>query len=622
MSVTPKTTLPENLETLSQAELVKLVRELSKRRKFGLVWEDKPEQVADMCEQKLPILVEDTTRHIPRMMSGEGRGMREEGRVKSNKKQTSPANTNNSPHTTNHSLLPDDGSNLPTHLIIEGDNYHALSVLNYTHAGKIDVIYIDPPYNTGAKDWKYNNDYVEKDDAFRHSKFISFLHKRLVLAKNLLSDKGIIIVAIDDYETHSVRFLLDDIFGEENRLSTCVVIHNPGGRQDDRFFATAHEYMLVYALRKQAAKIGYLEMTEEKARQYNQQDEFGKYKLRSLLRTGANSRPVDRPNLNYPIYVNPDNLDITIEKIRGWTEVLPKDSSGADRVWRWSPASLMEQKAKYIVCKKTQNGYALFVKEREEDNKGYKPKTLWNKSNYSSATAISLLKTIFESTHRSVFDYPKSVDLIRDILKITVQRNSTILDFFAGSGTTGHAVLELNAEDGGNRQFILCTNNENGGSKDPEKGIARSVTFPRIKKVIEGYGDKEPIPAEVRYFRTDFVEKSQPPYVTDDDRILFSEKACAMIAVKENCFREIDSNGSWKIFENHEKIVAIYFRENKSQMQNLIKKIGDRKCVLYIFTWGGDNYAYEYGSDTIDVRDIPEPILGVYQRIYSAKRWK
>ncbi|HOM78006.1 MAG TPA: site-specific DNA-methyltransferase, partial [bacterium] len=184
---------------LSKEELIALVEKLESRKKYGLVWDEErtKEQFEKESENALPVLKE----------------------IKSKEIKTDPTK--------------------PTNILIEGDNYHALSVLNYTHQGKIDVIYIDPPYNTGNKSWKYNNEYVEKDDAFKHSKWLSFMSKRLRLAKNLLKDDGIMMVAIDDYECHTLRLLIDEIFGEDNRLGTIVVVHNPGGRSDDKFIATS-----------------------------------------------------------------------------------------------------------------------------------------------------------------------------------------------------------------------------------------------------------------------------------------------------------------------------------------------------------------------------------------------
>ena len=177
----------------------------------------------------------------------------------------------------------------------------------------------------------------------------------------------------------------------------------------------------------------------------------------------------------------------------------------------------MENKDKYIQCKRNGDNFALYVKERENDNKGYKPKTLWNNSNYSSATAIGQIKSIFNTPEGTLFDYPKSLFLMSDVVKILSKQNSTILDFFAGSGTTGHAVLKLNAEDGGHRKFILCTNNENG--------ICRDITYQRLKTAITGkrkdrskYSDG--LPGSLKYFKTDFIPISEKMYYEYADELL------------------------------------------------------------------------------------------------------
>ena len=187
-------------------ELVKRVEALEKRRKFGLVWDEERtrEEFDKDSTGKFPVLKE----------------------VKSKAVVGDPK--------------------LPTHILIEGDNYHALSVLAYTHEKAVDAIYIDPPYNTGNKTWRYNNDYIERDDPFKHSKWVSFMNKRLKLSRRLLKDSGIIMVTIDDHEVHCLRFLMDDIFGENNRLGTISIVIKPEGRTDDEFLPTAHEYMLVY----------------------------------------------------------------------------------------------------------------------------------------------------------------------------------------------------------------------------------------------------------------------------------------------------------------------------------------------------------------------------------------
>jgi adenine-specific DNA-methyltransferase len=197
-----KLTKEQTTEELKQ-EIVRLKKELKKKKKYGLVWEEKNEDVVEQCKEKLPVLKEVKGKEI----------------------------------------ITDES--MPMNILIEGDNYHALSVLNYTHEKKIDVIYIDPPYNTGARDWKYNNDYVESNDAYKHSKWVSMMYERLKLAKKLLSNEGIIITAIDEYEVHNIRHLLDQVFGEENKLGMVTVLHNPKGRNLSNFFSSNSEFMLV-----------------------------------------------------------------------------------------------------------------------------------------------------------------------------------------------------------------------------------------------------------------------------------------------------------------------------------------------------------------------------------------
>lgn len=234
-------------DNYTKEQLIEKINRLEKHR-YGLVWEDKEEAIAEQCEQELPVLIEDKEREI---------------------KQGKP--------------------DAPTHFIFEGDNYHTLYTLNFTHRKKIDVIYIDPPYNTGNKSWRYNNDYVDKEDSFRHSKWLSFMNKRLRLSKRLLKETGIIICAIDDYEFAGLKLLFDKIFGEANRLGTLVVMHNPRGRNDDKFFASQHEYVLVYAKNSLMAKVHDFELTEEDKKQYRKEDEISRYAETSFIRTGNNS---------------------------------------------------------------------------------------------------------------------------------------------------------------------------------------------------------------------------------------------------------------------------------------------------------------------------------------------
>lgn len=576
----------KDYQNWDKKELIKEINQLRKRKKYGLVWEDKPEDVVEQCKTKLPVLEE----------------------VK------------------NKEIITD--LNKPMNLLIEGDNYHALSVLNYTHKGKIDVIYIDPPYNTGAKNWKYNNNYVDKEDAYRHSKFASFLYHRLKIARPLLKKTGIIVCAIDDFEVHNVRHILDELFGDENRLGSIVVVHNPGGRQDERFFPTAHEYMLVYGVDASKIKIGRLDASHEKISEFKFEDSFGAYKLREFRRSGANSRKQERPNLWYPIFIHPNSLDISIEKKNKYDKVLPVDKDGIERVWRWSAKTLMDKKDDYIEVKKIDNGYRLYVKERVIDNTGDKPKTFWFKPEYSATNGTAILKKIFFDRTDKIFDFPKSPYLIRDILKITAgNSNSIVLDFFAGSGTTGHAVMMINKEDNGNRQFILTTNNELNGQekilrekglseKEISKyGICQAVTYPRIQRVIKGYSDIISLPANLKYFKTSFV----PADPTDKNKTALTKKAADMLCVKEDTFEEVKSNKQYKIFRNKKRFTGIIFdHQSIGDFKKEIAKM-DGKFSVYIFSLGDDTFDEEFEDlkKKVKLSPIPEAILRVYRRIFK-----
>lgn len=565
----------EKYKDYSRSELLKQIELLEKRKKYGIVWEeDRVKEEFDVeSKNKLPVLAELKDREIQK-------------------------DHNNS-----------------VNILIEGDNYHSLSVLNYTHKGKIDVIYIDPPYNTGNKTWKYNNRYVEREDAFKHSKFIAFMNKRLQLAKNLLTENGIIICAIDDYECHNVRHLFDEIFGEDNRLGTIAVIHNPGGRQDDKFFATAHEYMLVYAKNKDNAAVGYLDISEKKLAEYKYKDKWGKYKLREYRRSGANSRPEDRPNLWYPIYVNSKSLDLSIKPKSGYLKLLPIDSGRIRRVWRWNSETFMEQKEKYIEVRKNGKQINLFVKERLSDNEGLKPKTIWDESYYSSAVGTAELKNILykEFKGNKIFEFPKSKFLVKDILKITSNQNSIILDYFAGSGTTGQAALELNAADNGKRRFILCTNNENG--------ICNEVCYPRIRNVINGYTASNKIKiagqkASLKYFKTEFVD-SEP---TDLNKKKLVDKSTEMLCLKEDCFDEVMAMKHYRIYKNSDNkfLGIIYDDEGIKPLKQEIHKIR-KKMSVYVFSLDDSAREEEFEdvSSLVDLKPIPSVILNVYKRIFK-----
>jgi len=617
----------------THAQLVEELKKLSKRKKYGLVWEEEKtkEKFEAEAEGKLPVLTEDKKREIKT------------------------------------------DENKPTNILIEGDNYHSLSVLNYTHAKSIDVIYIDPPYNTGARNWKYNNDFVDNEDAYRHSKFINFLNNRFKLAQKLLSDKGIIICAIDDYEIQNVRHLMDSLFGEENRLSSIVVVHNPRGRNDDKYFATMHEYMLVYAKNKKNIKIKHFALTDQEINKYDKKDNISFYNETSFIRTGNNSKRHERKNLFYPIYYNVELNELALIPHKASIELLPINEAGEEKTWRWGKDTFLKKKQTELLVRKVKDRYRIFKKRRITNIEGTKPKTIWHDSKYdASSNGIMLLQKILGREKN--FPYPKSLYTVLDILKLTTDKDSVVLDYFAGSGTTGHAILELNRIDKGKRQFIICTNNEND--------ICNDITYPRINNVINGYKFKgkekelifekkitptlikncddfiqeidkvvdenkssfdkleknidsnyfkiygvrdvkdsvKGLGGNLKYYKTNFVG-SEP---THRNKKLLTEKSIEMLCIRENTFEEVLSKPDISIFKSKTKYTGILFNEMKmEEFKREINKL-KLKVSVYVFSLEGDDFSEDFQDIKNDITlcSIPEAILKVYRRIYETANRK
>lgn len=558
------------LSDYTKEELLGVIKGLKSRKKFGLVWEEKPEDVATMCSANLPVLYEV-----------------EERAIKHDPSQ-------------------------PTNLIIEGDNYHSLSVLNYTHAGRVSCIFIDPPYNTGNKSWKYNNRYVESDDMFKHSKWLSFMSKRLQLSKSLLTDDGILIATIDDYEAHTLRLLLDEVFGEENRLATVIVINKKSGRSTDKFFATSHEYYYFYAKNIQNAKTGLLGNDESIQATFRNEDESGKFKWRDFLRTGGFSTPEERPNSHYPIFYDAKSGRIEVEPFADAIEIIPLDSKGKKRVWRQTRPSLMKLVAEGdIMIQDTRNGYKVRIKDRIRTESI--PKTVWDNPKYDAAThGTKLLEKVLGRPR--AFDFPKSLYAVRDALDVALfeKDGAIVLDYFAGSGTTGHAVLELNRTKDMGLSFILCTN--------AESNIAEEVTYPRIANAVKGYAEVPGIPANIRFFKTDFVERDE----TDDKtRAKLVARSKQIIAVKEETFEDVVSNKKFVVMENAHKYSAIVFDQDSipQAIQAIAKLPGDKPVSIYVFSLSNDSYEGDFESldRKHSLKPIPEGILAVYRRIFDSK---
>lgn len=351
-------------------------------------------------------------------------------------------------------------------VLINSENFQALGMMQEKYEEKVKCVYIDPPYNAKSSEIVYKN-------TFKHSSFLSFIHDRINACKKMMFDDALLSVAIDDYEGCNVKFVLDSIFGIDNFISNVVVIHNPRGRNDDKFYGTSHEYMYVYSRNKDLSSINNFKPTEEDIMQYNKVDSISKFTLTGYMRTGNNSNRFERPNLFYPIYIDVKTRKLSLVKDDSYTlEILPINSDGDEKTWRWGKETFEQLKDTEILVSEN-NGEWRLQKKRRFIGEGRKPKTIWYDPRYDASTnGIMLMKALFDSV--GLFSYPKSIYTVYDNLSVNSQKEDLILDYFAGSGTTGHATIKLNREDNGKRKYILV---EMGAYFD-------TVTKPRIQKVI------------------------------------------------------------------------------------------------------------------------------------------
>lgn len=358
-------------------------------------------------------------------------------------------------------------------LIINSDNFQALSLLGEKYKQLVGCIYIDPPYNAKSSEILYKN-------TFKHSAFLTFISNRLEVAKPFLQSGGLLNIAIDDYEQKGVITVCDEIYGSNNFIANVVVQHNPRGRNDDKFYGTSHEYMIVYTNNIENANLGNFTLSDEDKSIYRLSDTISKYQEVSFMRTGNNSDRVTRPNLFYPIYLNKKTNLLSLDKSDDSIEILPINSSKEEKTWRWEKKTFLERKDTEVSFKISEDGVRLYKKRRLLDV-GKKPKTIWFDSKYdASSSGIMFLRNFFSKDNHE-FSYPKSIYTVKDAVYISSSKNGVVLDYFAGSGTTAHATIALNREDHGNRKYILV---EQGEYFD-------TVIKPRIQKVVYSADWKE-----------------------------------------------------------------------------------------------------------------------------------
>lgn len=567
---------------LSNEDKSNLLQLLKEKKTYGLVWENSTEDAFEQLKTQLPILREVKDRQI--------------------------VNDTETKH-------------YPNHILIEGENLQALVALTYTHAGMIDVIYIDPPYNTGNKDFVYNDSFVDTEDTYRHSKWLSFMEKRLKIAKTLLSEKGVIFISIDDNEQANVELLCNEVFGEKNRISKLPRITKSSGKTTDKI-AQNHDYILFYAKNIDQVIVTGLPHDDEGFRYSDEYETSrGRYKLNQTLDYDSLSYS---DGLDYPITIE----GITLYPGGSYEKFLERKAGNhrrADWAWRWSPDLYdFGLKNGFVVLKKSKNGYRIYtktyqyasiVKDSDEYKVDYKERT-------KPIQSIDFIDNIFSNDNAKKelgklfnpipFDYPKPTSIMNMLLRI-IPHSSTILDFFAGSGTTMHATMQLNKEDGGHRQCILVTNNENN--------ICEEVTYERNKRVIEGYTKPNGEFVEglkdnnLRYYKIDFKERKQSH---QSNRELFHEMK-DLLCIKEDIYQEQHQFGSLPL-KGKERMIR-YFAENGREMLMVydtrvipfivkeIEKMSEKEQPLkiYIFADGAYPYTDDFATVIDKVSLVPMP---------------
>ena len=485
-------------------------------------------------------------------------------------------------------------------MLIVGDNLDALKLLQESYLGKIKMIYIDPPYNTGH-DFVYHDNFTVKKSEFEdstkdvdgniivnedeylenskangryHSDWLSMMYPRLKLARNLLSDDGIIFISIDDNEQSNLKKMCDEIFGEDNFVSQMVVVTNIAGRSDSKHIAKSHEYLIAYQKSSEFISSG-LPLSADKIQEYKFEDGLGKYRLQGLRKRGTNSKREDRPNLYYPIYYKPETKQLSLTDTDG-IMITPKLSDGSDGNWRWGKDTF-EAKKEYLEVKLVsgRNKYDIFEKvylEGEDGIKTTKMKSFLLDSDYTSDSATSNYRDLMPAKS---FDSPKPINLIADLARVSNTENSIILDFFAGSGTTGHSIMSLNAEDGGNRKYICVQLKE----KTDDNSAAKKA----------GYNTIDQITAERLRRAGNKVNKEHPEVVIDTGfRVFHIDGNNEKTGIRKP-LGEIEQSGLFDAIDNIKKdrtpldllFGVAYVSALPFDLKLETRKIGDNTVYLY-----------------------------------------
>lgn len=524
------------------------IKSLKKRKKYGLVWEDHNE--TSINENSFPVLEEVQEKQI-----------------------ISDKNKKNN-------------------LLIEGDNYHSLKSLLYTHKESIDTIYIDPPYNTGLNDFIYNDKIIDKEDNYKHSKWLSFMEKRLSIAKELLSEEGIILISIDDNEFSQLKLLCDEIFGEKNFYGNLTWISRtkPKNMGSARFKIQHNlEYILMYGKTPMVNRKPFnLEIGNTK--KYDLKDSKGnRYRLEEIPQR-RNIGRLKRDTMVYEAF-----------------NQMPKEGYR----WQLSKQKYNELKSEEKLIMKKNKMYKI-IYETEEDGFSYVPFYSHLENVGTAETGKNQLNEILGFDHK--FETVKPIDLLKKLIYHTTNKNSIILDFFAGSGTTGHAVLELNKEDNGNRNFIICTNNENK--------ICEEITYPRIKNAIQGYkGNKGneifDLGGNLKYYKSSQIGSLKE--YTDELIEEVMEKATELLKIKHDCYDFYQNKEFFYISKNKDTYLGIL--KDEYSINDFINEFNNKeeKKIIYLFSWSDEKYdiltkQIKKEVKNVEFKLLPKDIINFYRQ--------
>lgn len=575
-----------------------------KTEKYGITWLDVPEAFEEETENQLPILTEVKEKAIKN----------------------------------------DDEK--PTHILIEGDNYHSLTCLNYTHKGKIDLIYIDPPYNTGSDGFRYKDKRlldkypdgsdVPKDHPLRHSYWLSFMSKRLELAFSLLKKDGFMVASIDDNEIAQLKMLLDKYSSSHTKIVAVKMSEASGLKMGATSRVNNIPKYKEYIIYAKPSGVNNLYFDKIRKTEWDSEynifwDDFTK-KDKEFIDSISSKEEIEEEDIKAV-----DGILKRIKKNSVSSKI--KELSIKERdIEKW----LFENAWRILRTAASSSVKRLADEKRDTINQSYfsvissRDKLLYLvKGDYSSTSKSPRVQFIFAEDNLKYhpgdiwYDIKttgleaeggiefkngkKPLDLIQRIVKSNNNKKAIVLDFFAGSGTTGEAVLRLNKEDGGKRQFILMTNNEDN--------IAENVCYQRIINTFKGYASNAAIPENINYYKTDYVGSNNILSATDEDKSSLAHKAGYLLSIAENTLEEIELSTCYQLFENHKKVTAIYFKEEMTEMETFLEKVEniDKPIALYLFSWG-NRIEFETLFDHLEhisIKTIPQPILEIYKKIYN-----